>query len=341
MSCSFAAKRCRCNLVVQVAGSVKPLEVIRGPLARLACSAARAAKDIRIAQSTRERMLKQKRSRSLQPGAAPEPAAKKGPGRPLRPIFEYGPCCGQAVPRFATEACMKTAVDGGGAPKLDTSLPAILSDQGSAAATVSTLSAMKDASSAFAAVWKTSPLRVSPGRAMLKLTAPASNIAAAALAESLSGFALHVEAHDALRASLAPGAFAAAAGTEAAFTEKDGMPSLRVAWAGTRQVVTMPVAAVRAYMGIGAAGADAPLVKGSMVKLSQSVLNLTRESVADAASRFPIYFSTMGPGELLYTPANWITCERAHSSKPVRDARSSGLGQSGSAVACQAADAVA
>jgi len=318
-------------MFAQVAGSVKPLEAVRGPLAKLASSASKAAKDIRTAQSTRERVLKQKRNRTIQPGAgaAPEPAARKGTGRPLRPIFEYGPCCGQEVPRFATEDAMKTAADSGGAPKLDASLPFLLSDQGSAAAKLSALSAMKDAAASFAAVWRTSALRANPGRAMLKLTAPAADIAAAGLAENLAGSALHVDSHEALRASLAPGAFAVAAGSEAVFTERDGMPSLRVASAGTRLVVMMPVAAVRRYMSIGAAGADAPPVKGSMVKLSQSVLNFTREAVADAARRFPVYFSTLGPGELLYTPANWITCESAHSSKPVRDVRSPGLWLSG------------
>jgi len=306
-------------------------EMTRGPWAKLATSAAKAAKDIRAAQSARERVLTQKRGCSLQPGAgtAQETAAKNGLGRPLRPIFEYGSSCLQEVPTFATQASMNTVADGGGAPKLDASLPFLQTDQGSAAAKHSGLYAMKDAAAAFAAVWGTSPPRASPGCAMLKLTVAASDIAAAGLAENLAGSALHVDLHEALRASLAPGTFAVAAGSEAVFTERDGMPSLRVASAATRLVVMMQVAAARRNMSIGAAGADAPPVKGSMVKLSHSVLNLTREDVADAARRFPVYFSTLGPGELLYTPANWITCESAHSSKPVRDVRSPGLWLSG------------
>ena len=228
---------------------------------------------------------------------------------------------------------MIAAIDGGGAPTLDTTLPFLLSDQSSAAAKVSALSAMKDSAAAFAAVWKASPLRTHPGRASLKLVAPASDMAAEALTVNLAGCAVHVNAHEALCTSLAPGAFAVTAGSQAVFTEKDAMPSLRVASAGTRLVVMMPVAAAHAYMSIGTAGAGGPPIKGSMVNLSHSVLNLTREAVADAARRFPIYFSTLGPGELLYTPANWITCESAHSSKPARDVRSSGCWQGGSPAA--------
>jgi len=93
----------------------------------------------------------------------------------------------------------------------------------------------------------------------------------------------------------------------------------------------MPAAAARAYMRVGAAGAD---TSGSMVlKLSQSALYLTREEVADAASRFPIYWTYAGPGDLLYTPANWITCEMACLCKQVQDVRSSVCLQSGAAAA--------
>ena len=309
-------------IVAQVASSVKPLAMTWGPLAKLASSAAQAAKNIRSDLWKRQRPLKQRKSRSLKQEPMPELPAQKGPRVcPRRPIFEHGPCFSREVPRFATEAHLTTAADGGSAPKLDTSLPCLLSDKESAAAKVSALSLMRDSAAAFAAVWKKSPLRANPGRAVMKLIAPASDIAAAALAASLARSTVPIDASEALSATLAPGAFAVAAGSQTAFAEMDGMPSLRVASAGTRVVVLMPVAAVRACMSAGAAG---PPVADSIDKLSQFLLNLTREAVADAANRFPIYSCTMMPGELLYTPANWITCESVLSSQPARDVRSPG-----------------
>jgi len=291
-------------------------------LAGLALCSSNAANLIQAALTKRERALKQKDRRSLNLVPAGEPAAKKGPGVCLtRPIFQYGPSCGQAVPRFATEAGLKTAADGGGAPKLDPSVPFVLSDQRSAAATVSAHLAIKDAVAAFVDLWEASPMRAFPGRAGQLLRAPASDIAAEALAGCLAGSLLHVDdAHEALRDMLAPGAFAVAAGSEYALTEKNGMPSLRVALAGFRLVVMMPVAPVRAWMRLYDPGADEPLVEGSVVKsLLKFVLRLSQEEVVNAARRFPFYFSSVGPGELLYTPANWIACEKALSSKPDGD----------------------
>ena len=151
------------------------------------------------------------------------------------------------MPTFASQASLKTAADGGGAPKLDTSLPFVLSDQGSAAAKLLARFGIKDAAAVFAADWRTLPLKAYLGRAPLKLTAAASDIAIAALTESLAGCVVHVNAHVVLGAFLAPEVFAVAAGSEAAFTERDVMPSLRAALAGTRLVIMMPVAAVRVH----------------------------------------------------------------------------------------------
>ena len=318
------------QFVAQVAGSADPLELMRQSLGKLASSATVAAQDMRTALSTRERLLKTKTKRSLEPGAATEPAAKKGPGvSPRWPIFEYGPCYGQQLPNFATEACLTTALIGGGAPKLDTSLPFKVSDYKTAAARVSTHSAIKAARGAFRPVWRASPLRGNPGRAMLRFSAPASVIAAKALRESLVSCMLNVDEHEALSALLAPGLFAVAAGSAAAFSERCGMPSLRVASSGLRLIIMMPAAAARAYMRVGGADASDSMV----LKLSQSMLNLTQDEVADAASRFTIYWSYTGPGQLLYTPANWITCEEACECKQVQDVRASGVWQSGTTAA--------
>jgi len=226
------------QFVAQVAGSVNIFALLRRPLANLARSATKAAKDIRAAQSLRERLLKRNKKRSLEPGAVPEPPVKKRPGAVLeRPIFEYGPQYGQQVRRFATEACLTTAAVGGGAPQLDTSLPFKLSDHKNAAARVSAHSAIKVSRSVFRKVWRSSPLRANPGRAVWKLRAPASIIAAEALAECLVGHTLNADLCEALSALLAPGFFAVAAGSAAAFSERCGMPSLRVASSGIRLII--------------------------------------------------------------------------------------------------------
>lgn len=312
------------------------LNFVLGALAGLAKCSAKAAQDIRSAHRKTVGRLKLKRSRSVQPGLEPvpeqEPATKKGPVS-QRPIFEDISLYGQQVPKLDNGAGLRTASasDGGGAPELDISLPFVCRDSGTAAAKMLAHPTIKAARTAFAAIWKTSPLRANPGRAALKLSAPASEIAAEALAAILVGRALSVDTHEALRALLAPVCFAVAAGSAAAFSEQSGMPSLRVASAGIRQVIMMPAAVARTHGSVGVAGADAS--SSTALKLSQTVLNLTQEEIADAARRFPVYWSYVGPGDVLYTPANWITCERALMSKPIRDARSSGFCQSRCAAA--------
>ena len=216
------------------------------------------------------------------------------------------------MPRFTPEAGLKTAADGGGAPKPDTSSLFRETVQGSVDAAESALSLKQDSGLACAADWKTFLQRAGMGRAVMNLTAPAFDITAAALASPLARGAERGVAREALRAILAPGAIAVAAGSEAKSAEMGGMPSLLAASAGTRAAVLTPAVAARAYLSAGSAGAEAPPVTGRTLTLSKLVLHPSKgEAVADAAM----------PGKLRFVLANWIEGESALSSKPVRYAR--------------------
>lgn len=90
-----------------------------------------------------------------------------------------------------------------------------------------------------------------------------------------------------------------------------------MASAGIRAAVLMPVAAARASLSAGAAGAEAPQVTGRILKLNKFELNpAKREAVADAAKSMP--------GELRYALANWIAGQGVLFSKMAGDVRSSG-----------------
>lgn len=308
-------------------------EMTRGPWVKLATSAAKAAKDIRAAQSKRERVFAQKQGCSLQPGAgtAQETAAKKGPGRPLRPILECGSSCFHEVPKFAAQASVKTAADGGGARSW--TRPCHLC--GPIRGQLRQDYAMTDAAAAFAAARGTCPPRASPDCATLKLTAAAPSIAATALTDSSAGCAWgHVDAHEALSVFGAPGALAVAGGSEAVFTDR--MLSLRVALAGTRLVTMMPVAAihVRAYVVIGsAAGADELPVKGNIMKFTKSVLDYSRVAVAISSEKVPgLLFEPGARRVAAHSRQLDDVGERALEQTAWR-CRSSGLGQSGNAAA--------
>ena len=97
-----------------------------------------------------------------------------------------------------------------------------------------------------------------------------------------------------LQAAMAPSLFAVAAGKDAAFLEKDGLATLRFTWSGIREVVLSPASA----------WSPAP---GKTTAICGRMLQATASEVT--AQRDRTHFATLGPDDVLYVPAGWITCK--------------------------------
>ncbi|MCP4244211.1 MAG: hypothetical protein GY772_27000 [bacterium] len=172
-------------------------------------------------------------------------------------------------------------------------------------------------------------MRQSPSaRAVMKLVEPArSAISTKLVVDPLA--AVTMPTSSALEEGMAAAMFMAAAGTEAAYVEKYGLPALRLTVSGTRFVVQVPVSATWEYFsraGVTTGGGDRPFEADALSKLHGGLLQLSREALVDIARRCPVYAATLGPGDLSYTPAGYLTVESVHGklgSPPTSDVTAS------------------
>ncbi len=184
----------------------------------------------------------------------------------------------------------------------------------------------KEACRACKAAWSTSALRQSPtARAVMKLVEPArATVGAKLLAAPLAAVTIPAPTDSALQEGMAAAMFMAAAGTEAAYMERDGLPALRLTVSGTRFVVQVPVTDTCSYFrkagvtsggggGPGGGGpGEQPLEADTLNKVHAGLLQASREVLADIARQCPVYFATIGPGDLSYTPPGYLTVESVH-----------------------------
>jgi hypothetical protein len=300
----------------------------RTPLTHLARAAVQSGKDIKSSKTARDRIEAQRlKSKSKHTAVSSGAAGEVKPGeaepkraRRARPVFEHAPTVGKNIPSFGSALLLKAAVDAAAVPRspaslvshpvaLDLSSPFLVTDP--ELALVAEQPAVKSALLTFSNMWKSSVLRSNPGRALQKLV-PDSDVAAAVaqeLTKCCSSLALPLPANEdapQLLASLAPGIFAIAFGTEAAITEKDALSSFRLTVSGTRMVVLMPAPwALNSLLRVDATKPEA------MQRMCQAALNMTQEKVIEASRAGQLWYATIGPGDLLYTPAGWLSCEQA------------------------------
>ncbi len=102
---------------------------------------------------------------------------------------------------------------------------------------------LRSALATMRAAWQKSPLRSTHGRASQAVWSALASLLADKMTAPVKDIRLFVDnKEEALSAALAPAIFAVTAGTDAALTEKDTLPSLRlICSGGTRQVVCMPL----------------------------------------------------------------------------------------------------
>jgi hypothetical protein len=97
--------------------------------------------------------------------------------------------------------------------------------------------------------------------------------------------------------------FAVAVGNEAAYVEKDAMPTLRMAADGSRLVCLIPITKASWYLEVVVSEPDL------FSRISQALLAATRFQVQFMGQDL-LYFA-LGPGDVLYTPTGYVVAEAA------------------------------
>ena len=269
------------------------------PIKMLLKHCGKAAKAIDSGIKARERLSAQKRNAEGQSGQE----AKRAKTEP-KPIFQ--PTDGSVDVKVlgSLQALTEHMAASGESALRD---PLIIRFDG-LASFVSTSVELKAAVCAFEETWKRSPLRCNPGRALQRLKGPAE-AAANKLPATMPAFeaclAPIAEATPELSACMAPALFGVAAKTDAAYFEKEGLPAIRLAVAGHREVVmTRGLSALK----IIGAGIN-PQAKDAAMKLAVNMLNLSKERALDLCRKATVWRARLGPGDALYIPAGMLSCE--------------------------------
>ncbi len=205
---------------------------------------------------------------------------------------------------------------------------------------------LQAAVTAFKEAWKTSPRRVSPGKAAQSLLGVCAATVRDCLLQPIAPHVVPISSGNEvgremtkLGMAVAPAIFATIAGMECAYAELDGFASIRLQHSGTRFVVTVRAKDAYEFLrakssgrtpesqasGNGAPGGRTPepqaagsapggrtpgLEPDAQAKLLSGFLNLTAAEVAEAGRAMEMLHASLGPGDALSTPAGWIIVEK-------------------------------
>ena len=294
----------------QIAEALKASATQRESIQDLTKSLNQATKDLKTAKSNREKIKAEPKKHAG--GRAPDPAAAantSSTGRNVRaannakPIFEFCTSYGAEARSFRAEAELSSAASSGG--DLDCSKPWVLCGAASVLQCVSSERDVNAAINAFKSSWATSAIRANPGRGLQRLkdestAAVARNILAGPLARHV--LPLPASASE-LATSLASSIFAVSVGNEAAYVEKDSLPTLRMATVGSRLVCLCQLDVASKALEIDMAKPNA------FARLSQAFLAATQAKVNTIGS--DLHHFTLGPGDVLYTPGGYVVAEAA------------------------------
>ena len=296
-----------------IAETVKGAAQKKEAISELAKALNAAAKDLKTAKTTREKMFQAKAKAK----AASKKAGGKDPGttpastpgsrfaraaRMAKPIFEFCSSFGEEIREFPMKADLAAAAAEDG--DLNCNMPFVLRDP--TVQEESTAEAgLKSAMDSFRASWPTSAVRANPGRGLLRLRDPTVSSAARCLmSSSMNKFHLAVpEDASELRQSMSSSIFAIAVGNEAGYIEQNGLPTLRMALAGSRVVCMCAATTAAKVLNINMGCAN------SFSKLSQAFLAATQAKVETLGHH--LLYSSVGAGEVLFTPMGWVVCESA------------------------------
>lgn len=300
-----------CCTKEEIAEALKACAAQRDSIQELVKSLNAATKDLKTAKLTRAKI--KAAAKKDAGGRAPDAAAAAPNTTPsakvaraathAKPIFEFCTSYGSEVRSFRTEAELSSAASPTG--DLDCSKPWVLCGSASLLQRVSSERCVDSALSAFKSSWATSAIRANPGRGLQRLRDDSTAAATRSiLAGDLSRHILPVpDSASDLATSLASSIFAVAVGNEAAYVEKDGLPTLRMAASGNRMVCLCQLGAASKTLEVDMEKPSA------FTRLSQAILAATQAKVAALGS--DLHFFALGPGDVLYTPAGYVAAEAA------------------------------
>ncbi len=266
------------------------------------CNKAAAAIDSAISSRARVQAQADKKRGSADDGKGPEKRQKVE----IKPVFQ--PTDGQidvAVLSSLDELAARLAITGDRHSLMQDMREPFVLRCDSASTLPPELTA---AIATFEGAWRKSPLRVNPGRALQRLRGPAEDAAWQTFAriQPVQNLLTPVTAQSGadLYASASPCLFAVASKTDAAFFEKDGLPSLRLAVSGGHRQVSL----VRGIEAMKILGMDSNM-PGAAMKLAMGMLNVSKERWLEVCRRSSVWRARVEPGDVLYVPAGMLTCE--------------------------------
>lgn len=282
----------------------------REPLVKLKAAVAKATKDVLNAKGCKKRVAAQGQASTPASATSVEPSPKKQKiGKLKRPVFE---ACKSCTPIHSCQIEDSIPFDDypDALKEINFDKPFILTN----VACLSDLMRQETVTNALDGlkkIWPTSPLRKNPGRAGQAVLEPASDLVVATLMHCAGSDWVPPVGMEPLKDALAPTMFAIAAGRESVFLEKAGLANLRMAVSGERDVVLCPLKQLHSYL---TASPDSTLKDESANPVDvphacHSFLHASHNQVLDLKDS--IEWAHLGPGDVLYTPAGWVTCEHA------------------------------
>jgi hypothetical protein len=260
--------------------------------------------------------------------SATEPSPKKAKlAKVKRPVFDACQSCKEIhVCKIETEVALDDLVQAVKLMPFDEPHILSFSNKSICLTSLEQQEAVKAAMEGLKKVWSNSPLRKNPGRAAQAVLEPAAESVAGVLMKCAGTNYVPPTSQQALGEAMSPTMFAMAAGRESVFIEKGGLASIRLATAGERDVVLCPLVELQKYLSGKSAAAHSTGAKSSqdgtanaaedeqpkMVDIPQlcgALLQLSHSQVLDLQGT--LRWGHLRPGDELYTPAGWITCEVA------------------------------
>ena len=293
---------------------VKAIQSRRQPIAKLCQAVNKATKDLKAIFNSKKRVAQQ----------APDSTTGSQPSKKSRvsgttPVATPKGAAKTSMPLFAaaqTHATKINVVHVAGpeneAPDqpLDLAVP-VLFTAGTWKA-FETEAALSTAVQSFVTLWKASDVRTTQKKASQKLVGSSETLVNGFLTKPLEKWLQAVPSDDSfkdLRGSLQPTVFASCAGTETVYIEKDACPCVRLTIQGIREVVMAPLAS---WAKVGLAGQTSSAGKGMIQRVCGSFMHAAPSVVQ--AGHDHVYFATVGPSDLLYTPAGWIVAEKVQQT---------------------------
>ncbi len=298
----------------EVVAFVKAIQSRRQPIAKLCQAVNKAAKDLKSTFNSKKRVAQQApestpglQSSKKQRLSGSTPTNPKTGGKTSMPLFAAAQTHATKI-RIVQLTNPDNEAPDEPDPPLDLAAPVLFT-----AGTWKSLETEPGVASAlqsFAATWKASDAwATTQKKVSQKLVGSSEALVRSLLAKPLAKWLRGAPSDDNLQGSLQASAFASCAGQESVYLEKDACPCVRLTIQGIREVVMAPISS---WAAVGLAGQCTKPAKGMLQRICGSFFHAAPSAVQAGSSC--AYFATVGPSDLLYTPAGWMVAEKVQQT---------------------------